>query len=192
LVERIVAGDADASTELYQKLRTFQVFFSRRLGSQEAEDHYHDLIIAIIQAIQRGNLRDPERLLGFARTIAVRMSAMRVGCLCAERANGAAGDPELLFDAAPNPESLAIRVENAEIATRILAAISWRDREVLVRFYLHEQDPERIQAEMGITSTQFRLIKSRAKHRFTQLVQRRIGVRSEVRRPSSTAHLAGC
>jgi hypothetical protein len=44
-----------------------------------------------------------------------------------------------------------------------------QQREVLIRFYILEQLPEVIQEELGITPTQFRLIKSRAKARFAEL-----------------------
>ena len=49
---------------------------------------------------------------------------------------------------------------------RILRRMPLRDREVLTRFYLHEQTQEQICAEMGLSETQFRLLKSRAKTRF--------------------------
>jgi len=52
--------------------------------------------------------------------------------------------------------------------------MSARDREVLTRFYLREESPERIREEMGLTETQFNLLKSRAKARLTELVQRKL------------------
>jgi hypothetical protein len=44
---------------------------------------------------------------------------------------------------------------------------------VLIRFYLDEQTPDVICRDMGLTETQFRLIKSRAKARFGGLGKRR-------------------
>jgi DNA-directed RNA polymerase specialized sigma24 family protein len=65
---------------------------------------------------------------------------------------------------------------------RILNSLPKRDREVLARFYLEEQRPERICREMGLSETQFRLVKSRAKARFGELgksrFSRRMGFRS--------------
>ena len=55
-----------------------------------------------------------------------------------------------------------------------LRKMSTRDREVLTRFYLHEESPERIQTQMGLTPTQFNLLKSRAKARLTELVRRKL------------------
>jgi len=50
-----------------------------------------------------------------------------------------------------------------------LSRLVERDREILIRYYLHEQSQDRICAEMGLTETQFRLLKSRAMARFGEL-----------------------
>lgn len=50
-----------------------------------------------------------------------------------------------------------------------LNGLAVRDREILMRFYLDEQSQDQICAEMGLTETQFRLLKSRAKARFGEL-----------------------
>jgi hypothetical protein len=54
-----------------------------------------------------------------------------------------------------------------------------RDREVLTRFYLQEQTVSQIAEEMSITETQFRLIKSRAKARFSELGRKMLLRRAE-------------
>ncbi len=50
-----------------------------------------------------------------------------------------------------------------------------RDREVLVRFYVQEQDAAEICRTMDLTETQFRLLKSRAKARLTRLCRGLLG-----------------
>jgi RNA polymerase sigma-70 factor (ECF subfamily) len=49
-----------------------------------------------------------------------------------------------------------------------LNSIAPRDREILMRFYLREEPADRICSEMGLSETQFHLLKSRAKARFAQ------------------------
>lgn len=61
--------------------------------------------------------------------------------------------------------------ERKELMEIVLRTLSTRDREVLTRFYLELQRPERICREMGITEAQLRLIKTRAKSRFAALVR---------------------
>jgi DNA-directed RNA polymerase specialized sigma24 family protein len=46
-----------------------------------------------------------------------------------------------------------------------------KDREILMRFYLEEQSPERIQREMGLSKRQFDLLKTRAKARLQDAVR---------------------
>ena len=56
--------------------------------------------------------------------------------------------------------------QRTELIEKVLSELADRDWEVLTRFYLHEQSQEQICAEMGLTETQFRLLKSRAQARF--------------------------
>ena len=74
-----------------------------------------------------------------------------------------------------------MRREHKAIAARILAAMSARDREMMMLFYLDGKAAEQIQAEMGVTEMEFRLIKSRAKASFTAGAQQRIGSRAVTR-----------
>jgi putative toxin-antitoxin system antitoxin component (TIGR02293 family) len=48
------------------------------------------------------------------------------------------------------------------------------EREVLTRFYLGEQPQDQICAEMGLTETQFRLLKSQARARFAELSRKMV------------------
>jgi DNA-directed RNA polymerase specialized sigma24 family protein len=76
--------------------------------------------------------------------------------------------------ATPDAEACLIEREHQEIASRVLQAMGERDRELLIRFYLREQSPRQIQEELSLSETQFRLIKSRAKARFTDLCREAI------------------
>src|ERR1700674_3268053 len=80
-------------------------------------------------------------------------------------------------DGGQSPESAAIQSEYRDIAAKMLRALPKRDREVLIRFYVNEERPEQIETDMGLTLTQFRLIKSRAKARFSRLYQARMAKR---------------
>jgi len=47
-----------------------------------------------------------------------------------------------------------------------------KEREVLVRFYLDEQDGDTIQREMGLSATQYRLLKSRSKQKLETITSK--------------------
>ena len=61
-----------------------------------------------------------------------------------------------------------------DLAEKVLRSVSTRDREILTRFYLMEQTQAEICEEMGLSETQFRLLKSRAKARFGELGKKRL------------------
>ena len=73
-----------------------------------------------------------------------------------------------------------------------LRDISNRDREILVRFYLREQPQTQICQEMGLSETQFRLLKSRAKARLGEIgkkmVQRQNLPRFSLRESAAAGH----
>jgi len=179
LVERIRAGDPKALEELYGLFsKGVRFYLCRQLGPQDLDDRVHDVFLIITQAIQGGELREPERLMGYVRTVVRRQVAARIDAnVQARRSQTTLESGVVLRDRSPDPERLAIQGQNFDVALRILNSISKRDREVLVRFYLNEEPAEQICREMDLTETQFRLIKSRAKARFGELGKARMARR---------------
>jgi RNA polymerase sigma factor (sigma-70 family) len=184
MVEQIRNGDPSALEQMYRIFSTgIRFYLCRQLGPQDLDDKVHDVFLIIVQSIQKGELREPERLMGYVRTIVRRQVAAQIDDNVKARRNQA--DLEFgmtLSDHHANPERSAIEHQNEELAMRILNSLPKRDREVLVRFYLEEQPADRICREMGLTQTQFRLVKSRAKARFGELgrtrFSRHVGFRS--------------
>ena len=82
-------------------------------------------------------------------------------------------------------ERKVIERENLDVAMRVLNSLPARDREILMRFYLRGQTPRQICREMNLTDTQFRLVKSRAKARFTELGKARMARRTGFTLPTS-------
>jgi RNA polymerase sigma-70 factor (ECF subfamily) len=179
LVERLRAGDPAAMEELYKLFaKGVRYYLWRQLGSQDLDDKVHDIFLVITQAIQRGELREPERLMGYVRTILRRQVASYIESAIHSRRNQVDLDPALnLVDQRTSPEKQVIERQNQEVARRVLGGLPKRDREVLVRFYLEEQTPEQICRDLNLTETQFRLIKSRAKARYGELGKRRLAQR---------------
>jgi RNA polymerase sigma factor (sigma-70 family) len=174
LVERIQQGDSDALTELYQIFgRGIRFFMYRQLGPQDIDDRVHDAFLVVVQAIQRGELRDPARLMGFVRTIVRRQVATRIDHLVQTRCEQVAIDQgPVIADQTGTPEEQAMGGQQVKLMLDVLRSMSARDRDILTRFYLHEQSQEQICSEMNLTDTQYRLLKSRAKARFGDLGRR--------------------
>jgi RNA polymerase sigma factor (sigma-70 family) len=186
MVERIQAGDPSGMADLYSIFTTgIRFYLCRQLGPQDLDDKVHDAFLTIAQSIRRGDLREPERLMGYVRTVVRRQVAGYIGT--AVEARRTLVDPDhgaILRDRKPDPERRAIEDQNNALAMRVLNTLPRRDREVLVRFYLQEQSPSQICRDMRLTATQFRLTKSRAKARFTELGQARFALRHGFSAPS--------
>ena len=176
LVESIRAGDQDAMSQLYATFgRGVRYYLSRQLGAQEIDDKVHDTFLVVLGAIQRGELREPDRLMGYVRTVVRRLVATHIDRLVEERRERTdLEDGYQMADDRIDPERDALRRQKVEIMEQVLHTISRRDREILTRFYLYEQSQEQICREMGLSDTQFRLLKSRAKQRFAELGKRRL------------------
>src|SRR5947207_8996803 len=79
LVGKIKAGDNEGMSELYRVFsRGIRFYLCRHLGTQELDDKVHDTFLIVVQAIQRGELREPERLMGFVRTVVRRQIAASI------------------------------------------------------------------------------------------------------------------
>jgi RNA polymerase sigma factor (sigma-70 family) len=176
LVSRIQRGDNSGLEDLYALFaRGIRFYLCRQLGPQELDDKVHDAFLIVVQAIKRGDLREPERLMGFVRTVVRRQVAAYIDDVVHSRRDELHLDVGVrVADGRNNPEQSAAFRQKVEFMTSILGSLSGRDREILTRFYLDEQTQEQICEEMKLTETQFRLLKSRAKTRFGELGKRKL------------------
>jgi RNA polymerase sigma factor (sigma-70 family) len=179
LVNRIRSEDPAAMEELYRLFsRGIRFYLCRQLGPQELDDKVHDTYLIVVQAIRRGDLREPDRLMGFIRTVVKRQVAATIEQNVQKRREMQGLEQgSSVSDLHETPEEQVILSQRAEIMDFVLRSLAPRDREILTRFYLQEQSQEEICAEMNITDTQFRLLKSRAKARFGEMGRRRLARR---------------
>lgn len=180
LVDRIRMSDTDGMEELYMLFsKGIRFYLCRQLGPQELDDKVHDTFVVVVQAIRRGELREPSRLMGFVRTIVRRQVAAHIDKVVHTRRDQIDLDSSArLADPQGNPEEKAMFSQRTDLINRVLGELSDRDREILTRFYLHEQSQDQICSEMVLSETQFRLLKSRAKARFGELGKKKLTHRS--------------
>lgn len=176
LVEQIRVGDPAGMEALYSVFaRGVRFYLCRQLGPQELDDKVHDTFLIVVKAIRRGELREPERLMGFVRTVVRRQVAAYIDQAVQSRRDRVDVESGIhIVDSRSNPEQVLVVKQRAEAVERALHCISDRDREILTRFYLLEQTQEEICHEMGLSETQFRLLKSRAKARFGELGKKKL------------------
>jgi RNA polymerase sigma-70 factor (ECF subfamily) len=65
-----------------------------------------------------------------------------------------------------------LQQKNTQIVEQILAALPERERQALLRFYLAGEPADVVCRETGLSESEFRRIKTRAKRRFLVLSRR--------------------
>ncbi len=181
LVDGISKRDPKAIEELYSRFsRGIRLLIARQLGQQDLDDHVHDVFLITMDAIQNGELRNPDCLPGFVSTVTRRRIANQINKNVWKRNKEVDAETDIqLPSTRKNPEQVAIDSESLRIMKAVLLELHPRDREILSRFYLSGQAAHLICEEMGLTEVQFRLLKSRAKARFSEYGRRKLAQRSE-------------
>ena len=174
ILERVNQSNDSGLEELYQALQGFRAYLCRHIGRDNGEDAYHDLILDLVKQIRRGCVREPERFPGYVRVIVQRKLMEQFRSVIRARNTEKPVDSMVIADRSADIEGGMIRRQQIQVASKVLTELTARDRDILTRFYLKGERPEAIQAAFHMTPTQFRLIKSRAKARFTHLCQARL------------------
>ena len=175
LVQGIRDSDPNAMESLYAIFaRGVRFFLLRNLGPEELEDKVHDCFVIVTEAIQNGELREPDRLMGYVRTVVKRQIAASIDVAVQQRRTRVDFEETLfsISDWRDNPERSVLAQQRTDIARQVLSEIPKRDRDILQRFYVLEQSQDQICADLGRSYNQFRLLKSRAKARFGEVGRR--------------------
>ena len=164
VVDRVRSGNEDGVEELYAAVSECargQLFQS--VEPHSVEDHVHEIMLVVIEAIRDGELRDPQCLMGFVRTVTRRRISLHIRAAVVRRKRLVSIETsEARAPMHESPEArLALRQKVVGMRTA-LQRLGSRDREILIRFYYLEEEAEEICKEMKLTATQFRLFKSRA------------------------------
>ncbi|MFL6464575.1 MAG: RNA polymerase sigma factor, partial [Bryobacteraceae bacterium] len=131
LVSQIKAGEDAGMEQLYKLFsRGIRYYLCRQLGPQELEDKVHDTFLIVVNAIKRGDLREPERLMGFVRTIVRRQVAAYIeNVVHTRREQTDLESGVTVVDRKQNPEQEAIIRQKAELMRSALEDLSKRDRD---------------------------------------------------------------
>jgi RNA polymerase sigma-70 factor (ECF subfamily) len=145
-------------------------------GRPEAEDLFQDTFRTALEKLRRGELREPEKLPGFLAGIARSLAIEHYRKAARRRTEP---DSEALLGVtAPGSGQLGqlLDRENAGLVRRVVQELNnARDREILLRFYIAEEDKDRISADYGLTGLQFNRVLHRARQRYRELYLERTG-----------------
>jgi RNA polymerase sigma-70 factor (ECF subfamily) len=140
-----------------------------------ANDLAQEAIRIVLERLARQPLEDPSRLPAFlaqtARFLAIehRKRTARQRTMTGQQAViDAAEDAGRTQDAALQEEA------SVRAVRELLRELRWpRDREILVRVYLRDQDKDVVCRELGIGEEHYKRVLHRARSRLAQLLQRR-------------------
>ena len=176
LVARIRAGDVHAEGELYERYcESVRMMLRHRTRKPEIADELcNDTFIIVLKKVRREGLEEPAQLSAFIHRTAqyVYLDWVRPNI---HRREIEASDPDLLKRlhgsvSRPQDDEQAALASQAMI--RLLANLAPRDRDVLDRFYLREQEKTRICEELGLSPANFDRVISRARNRLRDLLMR--------------------
>ncbi len=177
---QILAGAPGAEERLVLAYgRGIAVLLDRHTsGRPEREDLFQDVFRLALEKLRGGELREPAKLPGFLAQLA-RSLAIEHYRKLGRRRTEPAGDR--LDDAPahrPSQERELLERENAALVRRLLRELAQaRDREILFRFYIGEEDKDSIAAELGLSSLQFNRVLHRARQRYRELYLERTSAR---------------
>ena len=148
----------------------------RRLGDRQlALDVLQDAVATTLHKLRSGTTVPPDVLAGYVFRTAMNHLRNR-----RRRARARAEDTDALdgcADETASPVDESQRDATRRLVRRVLAGLSSaRDREVLVRFYLDEQDRDTVCAALGLTPLQFNQVIFRARERMRRGLER-VGLR---------------
>ena len=144
----------------------------REVGGDYAEDNLQSCCLACCEAAATRHIEYP---LAYAAAILRHHLCAAV----AEKVKGRRAvnieEMPMLPDPKQNPERACLEAERQRLVRGALVEMpQGRGREVLLRSWIAEEPQDRTCIEMGLTSTQYRLHKSRAKASLTQKLKRRL------------------
>jgi RNA polymerase sigma-70 factor, ECF subfamily len=180
LVRLIMAGDQLAEKELVLRYsRGMSIIIRHRVkNAADVEDLCQETFRKALEKIRRGEVREPEKLSGFICGLAKNLAIGHLRRLSRWEIGNA--DNTSLLDHAPNPYDRLLKKERADIVRQVISELrADRDRQILYRFFIMEEDKEKICADLDLTSLHFNRVLSRALKRFKDLYEKKFDKNKE-------------
>jgi len=180
LVGRIEIGDKSAESELIERyVHCIRLILLKRTGSvQLANDLCQDTFIIALRKLRAGELRKPQSLSAFIRQIAVNICIdhFRKEKRYIRQDDGIISLHQSHRD--NKARGIDSQTTRAGIETALDQLVMSRDREILRRFYLVDEDKARICSALDLSSTHFDRVLYRAKQRMRELINQQNGLKS--------------
>lgn len=175
LVNRIKNSDRQAEAEIVERYGRGLRFLLRRKtrDSQLAEDLLQDTWTIALVKLREGGLTNPGRLAGYLSGIVNNLALSEHRRVNRQSTSVNTEIIDLIADDSPSPFTKASRAEVCGHVRELLDELSRdRDREILKRFYVKEEDKQVICKDLKVDSAHFNRVLFRARERFRDVVMR--------------------
>jgi RNA polymerase sigma-70 factor, ECF subfamily len=169
----IPLSEADVAALIERNYVGLRLLVSRRCRDQHvAADLLNEAVCTTWAKWQAGKIERPEQIAGYV--LQVTMNLLRnhrraIGERPEKRAD-ATKLQELPGDTQPSDEAMEREIA-AQVKNVIRGMSSQRDRAILVRFYLDEEDKETLCRDLGLSPLQFDKVLHRARGRLRKLLE---------------------
>jgi len=171
VVARIATGDLSAETVFVRKYeRGVRVLVRRhcRANDPMADDLAQDVLMKVLERLRAGAIRDSAALPAYIQSTVVYTTSAEYR---ARRPTESAAVLETIASE-ENPADRLSSVQLSRMLKNLLAQLPvGRDREILVRFYLDEEDKDDVCERLGIDTSHFHKVIFRARARLRELLQ---------------------
>jgi RNA polymerase sigma-70 factor (ECF subfamily) len=173
LVRRIAAGDASAEGELVQRYSRGLLYLLKRLAPELADDLHQETFRIVLERLRRRELDEPAGLAGFLRGTARNLALAERRKTARRRTDGDDEEMAQAVHPAPSQLSAVLLDEEAETVRRLIRELPTdRDRQLLLRYYVGEEEKERLCTDLGLDSLHFNRVLFRARQRFKEILER--------------------
>ncbi len=180
LVSRIETGDGIAETELVEQFGpTIRPILIKRTGNvQLANDLCQDTFIVTLRKLRAGELRKPQCLSAFIRQTAVNICTdhYRKERRYIHQDDRAISRHHSHRD--NKAKGIDSKTTRAVLETTLDQLTMSRDRKILRRFYLADQDKARICGDLGLSAAHFDRVLYRARQRLRVLINQQQDLKS--------------
>ena len=177
LVRTIMTGNRTAESTLIREYGRGVLFVLRReaRNKEAVKDLYQETFRIAIEKIRGGDLRDPRKLGAFLSSTA-RFVVIDHFRREAKHENKPERNDVSLSPPRMSQLNVLIQKENTSLVRRLIGELkSERDRAILFRFYIAQDDKHDICRDLDLTSLHFNRVLHRAKQRYKALFIESVG-----------------
>ena len=174
-VRRIQAGDPQAEAELVERYQRGLLYLLRRRCADPdlAEDLLQDTFRVVLERLRGKGLTEPGKLAGFLRATAQNLWRNEYRKRARRKTDEDSEAVERTVETGRSQLDETMRGQQAQAIRRLLGELKTeRDRQILIRFYLAEEDKAAICADLELSSLHFNRVLHRAKLRFKEILDR--------------------